>query len=733
MTNLLGPGFRRGASRRLLVPSRPTQRTQFPGGELPPFANRESLQLQWTHLNAAKLPDGMVDPIHHATNLTIPPLSKGDEQSRTFTVATQDDKVALRGPGGLAGLPVHEVETTAHLVEGLVLHAPLDRDVVSLVDTEPWVGETIGKISIVGQQEQPGTLQVESADAEEAAAGGMVDEIDRQFPTLGILGGADEAFRLEQHDVMVATPLLDLATMYLDGVGLGIDETWQALDDVAVHGDRALLDQCFGGSSRCDTGIGQDLLDPDSIVLGTFWGTGWARHSDHCIEPAVRPQSGAAMIDNLRKTIDWLRLAVTEPVGQLTSMQRSIRRGIEVLRYCTKHLGEDQAPVLAAALSFRVLFGLVPMLVVATVVTRSVLQERFPAFVRSVIEELGLADVRLAPTATEAADDLGSWLEGLVANASAVNLAALGWVGFGVVAFSAMWVLVTIENGFNHIYRAPSGRSWFRRLLIYWFLLTFPTALLGVVPAITSELSTLAAVLPDWPWLVQLLDLATSTAVIWLLLLMAYLWVPNTRVEARPAMIGALVAAILIEAAKNLLGVYTTHALTLNRLYGSLGLIPLFMFWMYLMWVFVLFGLEVSTIIQTLRGRGVEVLSTEDRHEGLIDPAIALAVLREAGHAFKDGRPVRIDAIASDLGLDPALARALLEGLERQGLLSRLERSDEFQLARPLEDIDPAEALAIGFKLADGGGGRSDPLLESLRSAQTQAATKLRFGMPDGS
>ncbi len=439
------------------------------------------------------------------------------------------------------------------------------------------------------------------------------------------------------------------------------------------------------------------------------------------------------MIDNLRKIIDWLRLAVTEPVGQLTSMQRSIRRGLDVLRYCTKHLGEDQAPVLAAALSFRVLFGLVPMLVVATVVTRSILQERFPAFVRSAIEELGLGSVRLAPTADNATSDLGSWLEELVAGAGTVNLAALGWVGFAVVAFSAMWVLVTIENGFNHIYRAPSGRSWLRRLLIYWFLLTFPTALLGVFPALTGEFVSMKSMLPAWPWLLGVIDLVTGTAVIWLLLLMAYLWVPNTRVEVRPAMIGALVAAILIEAAKNLLGVYTSHALTLNRLYGSLGLIPLFMFWMYLMWVFVLFGLEISTIIQTLRGRGVEVLSSEDRHEGLVDPAIAISVLREAGESFRRGEPVRTESIATELGLDHHLARALLNGLERQGLLARLERIDEFQLARPLEDIGPSEALAIGFSLADGAGTRPDPLLERLRSAQTEAVERLRFDTPETS
>ena len=144
------------------------------------------------------------------------------------------------------------------------------------------------------------------------------------------------------------------------------------------------------------------------------------------------------MLKAIRQAIEWTRLAVTQPIGQLTAMQRTLRRWFEVLRYCIRHLGEDQAPVLAAALAFRVLFGLVPMLVVITVVSRSVLQDRFPGFVRSIIERLGLGSVRLAADTSGKVSDLGSWMEQLVAGASHVNLAALGWVGFAVVTYSAL-------------------------------------------------------------------------------------------------------------------------------------------------------------------------------------------------------------------------------------------------------------------------------------------------------
>jgi YihY family inner membrane protein len=435
------------------------------------------------------------------------------------------------------------------------------------------------------------------------------------------------------------------------------------------------------------------------------------------------------MLNTLRNALEWLRLAVTQPIGQLTAMQRTIRRWLEVLRYCNRHLSEDRAPVLAAALAFRVLLGLVPMLVVATVIARSFLRDDFPTFVGGLISELGLADVTLGGSETEKAQDLGTWLQGLVANASSVDLSTLGWVGFIIVAFSAIWVLVTIEEGFNRIYRAPKGRSWLRRLMIYWFLLTFPAVLIGAVPFLTSLFDSFESSLPEWSWLTVSLRFVTGTLILWLLLVMTYMWVPNTTVEVRPAMIGAFTAAILIEAAKNLLGIYTAHALTLNKLYGSLGLIPLFMFWMYLMWMFVLLGLEVSAIIQTLRGRDIEILARVDEEDGLVDPAIAIRVVQLVATSFAKGRPAQADEISRELKLELLLVRAMLDRLERAGIVARLQQIDGYTLARPADQIDLATILTIGFAFADEKTPNVDPLFERLRDAQRAAVAGLSLSV----
>jgi membrane protein len=215
------------------------------------------------------------------------------------------------------------------------------------------------------------------------------------------------------------------------------------------------------------------------------------------------------------------------------------------------------------------------------------------------------------------------------------------------------------------------------------------------------------------------MDIAASVLIIWMVMFIAYAWVPNTNVQFRAAMLGALITAILLEAGKRLLGLYTSHALTLNQLYGSLGFIPLFMFWVYTMWIFVLFGLEVSAIVQVLRGRSPAILNRGEGTPGMIEPSIVLRVLQEAGKAFDDGTPLEVDQVANQLGLPITSTRVIIERLADRGFLVRLQTADQFALSRPLEKIQAREILDIGFNLADESTRSSPPaLLDKLRDAQ---------------
>jgi len=404
-------------------------------------------------------------------------------------------------------------------------------------------------------------------------------------------------------------------------------------------------------------------------------------------------------------------------------------RTIEIARFCVRRLGEDRASDIAAALAFRTLFGLLPVLVVVTLVAKSALGERFPEAVSALLVNVGLGEVTVIPPAIgpTSGDDaappapvtLDVWIGDLVAYAASFNVNALGWTGFALVAFSAIWVLATIEGAFNVIFRAGRSRSWLRRILVYWFLLTVAPLFLAVLPYLLHRLGAVAAMLegPLEGWAFVLVGLKTllSVAVLWLAVFLGYLSIPSTRVGWKPAAIGSLVAAILLEIGKRSFGLYLRESFSVSALYGSLGLIPLFLFWVYLIWMVILFGAEVTSLLQAIgsrrwdRGR-VHALDAEE----------TMAAMQAIARGFERGQALGIGELAAATGLDGADAAVLLARLEGAGYVRR-DDDGAASLARPAERIAVTGLLELAWQASDRFG-PPDRLTKRMRDA-TRAAT----------
>lgn len=255
---------------------------------------------------------------------------------------------------------------------------------------------------------------------------------------------------------------------------------------------------------------------------------------------------------------------------------------------------------MAASLAYRTLLGLVPLLVVATVVARGLMADKFPEFVSDLVENLGLSGLEIVSEGEQIS--VGEWVRSLVARAGEVNLTTLGWVGVAVVLFTAIWLVAGVEDSMNQIARSRLTRAWTRRILLYWFLLTAGPLLLAAVPLLTTKLQGVANALPQWGWLLMLARTCVSVGLIWLLLWVVYTVVPTTELKARHLVIGAFAAAVLIEAGRRFLAAYVMHLLTTRAtIYGSLGVAPIFMLWLYFMWLFVLLGVSLASHIDVRR------------------------------------------------------------------------------------------------------------------------------------
>ncbi|MCP3903233.1 MAG: YihY family inner membrane protein [Planctomycetes bacterium] len=429
----------------------------------------------------------------------------------------------------------------------------------------------------------------------------------------------------------------------------------------------------------------------------------------------------------LEELVTWLKRVVSSPRAELTRWQKMVRFGYDLGRYGARQLRRDRAPVIAAALSFRTLFGLLPLLVVGTILVRALGGlEDFTRVLGDFLENLGWADEveGTAAAANGGGRSLSHFVIDLFEQAQRLNIAAIGWVGVSVLIYSVISLMVTIEGAFNAICRAPEGRPWTRRVPIYWTVITLAPAAIALTVYIDGRFEGIRDEMATWGWGINIAPVLWSFVVTWIVMFVLYKLLPNTRVQAHPAIIGAFVAAVLLEIGKRTMGAYLENAMSISHLYGSLGLIPLFMFWVYIMWLVVLFGLEVAATIQALSGRSLEEIERKADGTGIVDPVAVLAVMGVIGRRFEESHATTARHIADETGLSETTVLTMIAGLVEEGLLHRLDGDDEpVSLARPPERISAAELLEVGYGLVEEGSpGPVPTLLKRLREAQHQLA-----------
>jgi membrane protein len=435
--------------------------------------------------------------------------------------------------------------------------------------------------------------------------------------------------------------------------------------------------------------------------------------------------------DGIRLTMAWLRRAVTQPFQELNRWQRAARFVYDLGRYGARQLREDRAPQMAAALAFRTLFGLAPVLVVGTILVKAT--KGSEAILRSLHELLaaaGLDKIRVvsgsesAGAPGEASVTLAEWLENLTSQLVNMNLSGIGWVGLAVIIYAAIGLMVTIENSFNIVYRAPGGRPWTRRVPLYWFILTVGPVLMGLASYVNNQFTGWIASVQAWHSLLLAAQTLWSFGVAWLFMFAAYTLIPNATVALRPALAGTLVATVLLGIGKHSLGAYLGSAFSINQLYGSLGLVPLFMFWVYLMWLAVLFGLQFGATLQMLHGRSLDEMDPPRSRTGMVDPTSVLTVVEVIAEHFAAGQPVTSRQVADITSIaEPMIAR-IVERLVHEGWLHRVERPDRAViLAKPPDQMNASDFIEIGFRMVDEGGqGRCSALAKQLRAAQQTVA-----------
>ena len=145
--------------------------------------------------------------------------------------------------GASAGtISVGQVQSLFEFAQSTVIQIAVQHHFVGLVHFEAGVGESVGQFAVVGQQQHPGGIGVETADWEQAHAGGMTNQINRPWSPSRVGIGADHALRLPQHDVDQSFPA-DGFSIDQDAVLGRVHKDGKGTDRDAIDFDRPFFNE----------------------------------------------------------------------------------------------------------------------------------------------------------------------------------------------------------------------------------------------------------------------------------------------------------------------------------------------------------------------------------------------------------------------------------------------------------------------------------------------------------
>ncbi len=353
----------------------------------------------------------------------------------------------------------------------------------------------------------------------------------------------------------------------------------------------------------------------------------------------------------------------------------SIPRIKRLASHVWRHFGEDRLFDEAASLSYTSLLSMVPLLAVVFGVASA-----FPVFQQWSDKLQAFVFDNFVPTSGEQVQE---YLEGFLASVSLLTVP-----GMLVLILTALLLMVRIERAFNLIWRVPTARSIRNRVVMYWAVLTLGPLALGAAIALSAQpvfdTVTLGASNDSFGRGFGIFSLT------WMAFTLMFLLVPNRKVPVTHALVGAFVSALLFGFAKKAFVAFVANA-SFNVIYGALAAIPIFLFWLYLVWIVILLGASLAASLTTFKDRKTD-WGWPARWEFLL-------VYRLVGYLWKAqaaGKALSIENLLESLegATETALAREL-SLLYDAGIVTR-DEDGNWLLSRDLDSVSLLELYRAG-------------------------------------
>ena len=389
-------------------------------------------------------------------------------------------------------------------------------------------------------------------------------------------------------------------------------------------------------------------------------------------------QRGVGMKQKLKELVAWLSAYVWgDDLRHLGGLRKVLVFILRVLHMLFRELLGGQLNLRAMSLVYTTLLSLVPLLAVSFSVLKGFgVHTKIEPLLYNFMTPLG-------PKGIEVADRIISFVEN-------VQVGVLGSVGFALLIYTVVALLQKIEAAFNFVWQIDHLRSMSQRFSNYLSVILVGPVLvfsaLGLTATIlhTELAQKLISVEP-----LGTLVVYSGKLIPYLLVCLAftfiYIFIPNTRVQPRAALVGGVIAGVLWETTGWGFATFIASSSKYAAIYSSFAILIMLLIWLYISWLILLVGSQIAYFVQYPKYMTLHRVSFSLSNRLREYLALQIMYLVGCNHYFNKP-PWNLDALVEQLDLPGEPVHRAIAVLVDTGYLVEISGEDP-PVYLPVHDI----------------------------------------------
>jgi membrane protein len=274
----------------------------------------------------------------------------------------------------------------------------------------------------------------------------------------------------------------------------------------------------------------------------------------------------------------------------------------------------------------------------------------------------------------------------------------LGSIGLAFLVYTVVTTIQKVETSFNFLWRVDRPRSFVRRFSEYLAVMILGPILLAVALGLlaSAEKSPFAAwvdAIKPLAWTLSTVGKILPYVVVTIIFTFMYVFIPNTKVHFRAALIGGITSGIVWALVGKVFTAFIVYSSSWVAIYTGFAVVLTTLVWIYLSWLILLIGAQLAFYLQfpqyLRHGQASFELTGRDREQ------VALSIMYLIGRDYSTGKASwSANSLATELDIPSIALAPVLHCLESTGLILATE-NEQFVPGRDISEIRLSEIFEV--------------------------------------